>query len=98
AGSRERDLLARWAVARCLAHVLPDEASRQDAARAAGGYLELGHAGPDVYERIEAYVSAVAGRKLVSITGKSIETMKCADLLGDAGLEKAIKRALAGGK
>ena len=98
AATREHDLLTRWAVARCLAHVLPDETSRQDAARAAGGYLEMGHAGPEAYERIEAYVATVAARKLASITGKSIGTMTCADLVGDAALAKAISRALARGK
>ena len=88
----ERELLRAFALARCLAHALPDEGSRADAARSAAGYLDAGSSGPEAYRSLEDAAAAAAARPAASHTGRSIATLTCIEFARSKALDALLTR------
>lgn len=78
--------LEKFAVSQCLMRAFPDTPVAEDARRASGGYVELGSAQAEVYEKIVTLVQAHRAKPYTSRSGGSLHVMQCLDLLDDPGL------------
>jgi len=90
----QRELLANWALSRCLAAAYPSLAAKEDAEVSASGYLEFGKAPIEAYEKIEALVKKALAEKYESSLKSDLNTMKCIDLYHSAELRRSIDASL----
>jgi hypothetical protein len=84
----QKALLKDWALARCLAVVYEDGATKADANATAGAYLERGTLPFEAYEAIERLIEQYAKRSYSGMSKSSFNTMKCIDLFHSAELER----------
>jgi hypothetical protein len=84
-------LLKKWALARCLAKAGGDSPAGDDAAKSAAAYLEMGTAGIEVYEKLEALVGSYLAREYTGSVKNSYNTMKCFDLFESGDLDKVAR-------
>lgn len=89
----EPTLLRHWAMARCVMQAYEDGPMRKDAAASAAGYLEFGSSDLEVYEAIDALVSAQLHKTYRSKSGEKMQMMKCLDLMHGKALERLIEDA-----
>jgi hypothetical protein len=90
----QKTLLKNWALSACLARVAQDERTAADANAAAGGYLEFGRQGLEVYEEIGTLVARYASLKYAGSVPSEFNTMKCIDLFHSKELERLVARAV----
>lgn len=87
-------VLKKWALARCLAKAGGDTPAGDDAAKTAAAYLEMGSAGMEVYEKIEALAGSYLAREYSGSVKSSYNTMKCLELFESQELEKLARDAV----
>jgi hypothetical protein len=84
----EATLLKKWALSRCLAKASANSPAGDDAAKTAAAYLEMGTAGIEVYEKLEALASSYLGREYTGSVKSNYNTMKCLDLFDSDELDR----------
>lgn len=86
-------VLKKWALARCLAKAGGDSPAGDDAAKTAAAYLEMGTAGIEVYEKLEALALRYLQREYSGSVKSSYNTMKCLDLFESEELDELARDA-----
>jgi hypothetical protein len=81
-------ILKKWALARCLAKAGSNSPAGDDAAKTAAAYLEMGTAGIDTYEKLEALAGSYLEREYTGSVKNSYNTMKCLDLFESDDLDR----------
>lgn len=87
--------LQNYALSSCLAQVFANSPAGQDAAAAAGGYLQLGSHAAEAYTAVRQLAAEYAARTYHSKQGSQIalHTMKCIDLFHSPALQALIGQA-----
>ena len=81
-------ILKKWTLARCLAHSAEQTPTGDDAAKAAAAYLEMGSAGVEVYEKLDALAERYLARTYSGSVKSPYDTMKCIDLFESEELNR----------
>ena len=81
-------ILKKWALSRCLAKASGDSPAGDDAAKTAAAYLEMGEAGIEVYEKLDALAGGYLAREYSGSVKSNYNTMKCLDLYDSDELDK----------
>jgi hypothetical protein len=81
-------VLKKWALSRCLAKAGVDSPAGDDAAKTAAAYLEMGNAGIDAYEKLDALAGKYLEREYTGSVKSNYNTMKCLDLYDSAELDR----------
>ena len=80
-----------WALSRCIGKAAKDERDRSDAFASAGGYLEQGELGIEIYEEMSKLVDLYLAKTYGSVVGSDLNTMKCIDLYSSEELDTVVK-------
>jgi hypothetical protein len=82
------ELLANWALCRCLAKSAASEEQREDANKSAAAYLEQAAAAIETFESIDHLVDDHLQRQYSGSVTSNYNTMKCIDLFRSQELAK----------
>lgn len=86
-------ILKKWALSRCLSHAAGETPLGDDAAKTAAAYLEMGKAGVEVYEKLDALAESFLARTRTGSVESAYDTMKCIDLFESEELERMARDA-----
>jgi Type VI secretion system (T6SS), amidase immunity protein len=81
-------VLKKWALSRCLAKASGDSPAGDDAAKTAAAYLEMGGAGIEAYEKLDALAGRYLERRYTGSVRSNYNTMKCLDLYDSEELDR----------
>jgi Type VI secretion system (T6SS), amidase immunity protein len=81
-------VLKKWALSRCLAKAGGDTPAGDDAAKTAAAYLEMGGAGIEAYEKLDALAGRYLEREYSGSVRSNYSTMKCLDLYESDELDR----------
>ena len=88
----EKDLLKNWALSVCLATVVEDAATKEDANATASAFMEYGRQDIEAYEQVRELVERFTARRYFGSIPSSFNTLKCIDLFHSKELDKLTGR------
>jgi hypothetical protein len=83
----------KYAISFCLAQSYPSTPMAADAIHVAGGYLDKGSHGIDMYEGIREYVLKYKSTSYLSKENKNLSIMQCLDLFESKELKNLINQS-----
>lgn len=86
-------ILKKWALSRCLSQAAGQTAVGDDAAKTAAAYLEMGSAGIEVYEKLDALAKSFLTQTYTGSVKSEYNTMKCIDFFESEDLDQMAKGA-----
>jgi Type VI secretion system (T6SS), amidase immunity protein len=86
-------ILKKWTLSRCLSQAAGETPAGDDAAKTAAAYLEMGNAGIEVYEKLDALAKGFLARTYTGSVKSQYDTMKCIDLFESEELDRIAKDA-----
>jgi hypothetical protein len=86
-------ILKKWALSRCLSQAAGQTVAGDDAAKTAAAYLEIGSAGIEVYEKLDALAKSFLTQTYTGSVKSEYNTMKCIDFFESEELERMAKDA-----
>jgi hypothetical protein len=87
----DKDMLKNWALSRCIAAIVKDEAAREDAYATAGAYFEFAEYSLETYGKLKEIVSKYVSKKYGGSIPSEFNTMKCIDMYHGKELDELVR-------